>query len=180
MTPLELLEARIRALEDIQAITQLKHRYFRFLDQKKWDELRKCFTEDVESAYEDGHYCFSGIDDVMHFLAEGMEGLSAGGRFALHLGHHPEIELLSEQQARGRWTLHAPMLDRTEGTVGAYDAFYTDDYRKVENQWLISRIGFEMYTHSNWPEPELQVSHGAEADSREINASALAAGRRQR
>ena len=37
---LEELDARLRALEDIQAITQLKYRYFRLLDHQLWDELR--------------------------------------------------------------------------------------------------------------------------------------------
>ena len=39
MTTLEELDARVRALEDVQAITRLKHRYFRLLDQQVWDEL---------------------------------------------------------------------------------------------------------------------------------------------
>lgn len=172
MTTLEALEARICALEDIQAITQLKHRYFRLLDQRAWSALRECFTADVETAYESGHYRFSGVDEVMRFLSDSLDGLTAGGRFALHLGHHPEIELLGENEARGRWTLHAPSVDRSAGIVGAHDSFYQDEYRKVDGQWRISRIGYETHTHASWPEPALHVSHGDEADSREENARA--------
>ena len=85
MTDLATLEARVRALEDIQAITQLKYRYFRLLDHQDWDELRRCFTDDIATDYEDGHYHFEGVDEVMRFLAESLSGLRAGGRWGIRL-----------------------------------------------------------------------------------------------
>jgi len=177
MTTLEDLEARVHALEDIQAITQLKHRYFRLLDHKQWDALRDCFTKDVQTHYESGHYQFSGVDEIMSFLSESLEGLTAGGRFALHLGHHPEIELLSPTEARGLWTLHAPVVDRGASRVGWQDSFYEDEYRKQNGTWRISRIGYTSYTHASWPEPDLDMSLGDESDSRESNANMRAVGR---
>lgn len=171
MTTLENLETRVRTLEDIHAIMQLKHRYFRLLDHKEWDALRDCFTEDVETHYESGHYCFSGVDEVMRFLSESLEGLTAGGRFALHLGHHPEIEILGDTEARGRWTLHAPIVDRGEGRVGRQDSFYDDEYRKLADGWRISRIGYTTHTQASWKQPGLEVSVGDESDSREFNAN---------
>ena len=39
------LEARIRVLEDIEAIKKLKSKYFRCIDKKLWDELGECFSE---------------------------------------------------------------------------------------------------------------------------------------
>src|SRR6056297_809058 len=111
MPTLEDLDKRLRFLEEIHAIMQLKHRYFRLLDHKQREELRECVTEDVETHYESGHYRFEGIDELMRFLSESLDGLTAGGRFALHLGHHPEIELTGENTARGRWTLHAPIVE---------------------------------------------------------------------
>jgi len=176
MTTLEDLEKRLAALEDIQAITQLKYRYFRLLDHMQWDELRECFTDDVETHYESGHYRFEGIDELMRFLSESLNGLTQGGRFALHLGHHPEIELLDAHSARWRWTLHAPVLDRGAGRVGNHDSFYEDEYRKTEGGWRISRIGYTTYTQSSWAEPGLELTVGDEADSRAVNAAARASG----
>ena len=46
MTELRDLEARIRALEDIEAIKRLKHKYFRCIDKGLWDEIGNCFAED--------------------------------------------------------------------------------------------------------------------------------------
>lgn len=176
MPTLEELETRLIALEEVQAITQLKHRYFRLLDHKQWDELRQCFTEDVTTHYESGHYQFSGIEQIMAFLSESLEHLTANGRFALHLGHHPEIELTSASTARGRWTLHAPILEREASRVGWQDSFYEDEYRKNDGVWRISRIGYVSYTTAYWPEPKLEMTFGDESDSRDFNASIRASG----
>ena len=176
MPTLEELAARLETLEAVHAITQLKHRYFRLLDQKQWPELRTCFTDDVETHYESGHYRFSGIDEVMRFLSESLDGLTAGGRFALHLGHHPEIELLGPAEARARWTLHAPILERGPGRVGWQDSYYEDEYRKEAGQWRISRIGYTSYTQASWDAPGLDMSVGDESDSREENARARSVG----
>lgn len=174
MTTLENLENRVRALEDIQAITQLKHRYFRLLDHQDWKALRECFTEDVETHYENGHYHFTGIDEVMRFLSESLEGLRAGGRWGIHLGHHPEIELLSESEAHGLWTLHAASLDRGAGRAGRQESFYEDDYRKVDGVWRIRRTGYTTFTQGSWEAPDLDMQVGDEADSRATNADARA------
>lgn len=179
MTTLEGLEKRLQTLEDVQAIMQLKHRYFRLLDHKQWPELRTCFTDDVETHYESGHYQFSGIDDVMRFLSESLDGLQGGGRFALHLGHHPEIEVFSPTEARGLWTLHAPILERGPGRAGWQDSFYEDEYRKENGLWRISRIGYTSFTQAMWKAPELVMSVGDESDSRDQNASARSEGQKQ-
>ena len=174
MTTLAELERRVRALEDVQAIMALKHRYFRLLDHQDWHGLRECFTDDVETHYESGHYVFSGIDEVMRFLSESLEGLRAGGRFGIHLGHHPEIELLDESSARGRWTLHAPGLDRGAGRIRRQESFYEDEYRKVDGAWKISRTGYSTFSQGSWPAPDLEMQVGDEADSRALNADARA------
>ena len=60
-----------------------------------------------------------------------------------HNGHHPEIELLSETEATGKWYLHDDFLNlremvRTEGT-----AIYVDRYVKVGGRWLIKHQSYE-------------------------------------
>ena len=172
MTTLEELEARVRRLEDVQAITRLKHRYFRLLDQHEWDELRDCFTDDVETHYENSHYCFSSIDDVMRFLSESLGGLRASGRYGLHLGHHPEIELLGANEARGDWTLHAVSLEPENGRVGRQESFYTDEYRRVNGEWRISKTGYTGFVTASWSAADLTAAIGGGSDTRELNATA--------
>ncbi|MBW2427166.1 MAG: nuclear transport factor 2 family protein [Deltaproteobacteria bacterium] len=175
MTTLSELERRLKTLEETLAITQLKHRCFRLLDQQEWDALRACFTDDVETHYESGHFRFSGIDEVMRFLSESLEGLRRDGRWGIHLGHHPEIEILSETHARGRWTLHAAILDRGRGRAGRQDSFYEDEYRKDDGLWRISRIGYTTFTQGSWEAPGLEMQVGDEADSRALNREARSA-----
>ena len=44
MAPAASVEQRLAALEDIEAIKNLKHRYFRACDAKDADTLRSCFV----------------------------------------------------------------------------------------------------------------------------------------
>ena len=41
-------------LLEIEAIKQLKYRYFRHLDLKEWDALAELFAPDARSSYGDG------------------------------------------------------------------------------------------------------------------------------
>ena len=65
---LKALENRVAVTEDIEAIKRLKHKYFRCLDCKLWDELAECFTEDATTSYTDGKYSFRGVDAIIGFL----------------------------------------------------------------------------------------------------------------
>ncbi|NOT53085.1 MAG: SnoaL-like domain-containing protein, partial [Deltaproteobacteria bacterium] len=41
----------LNTFEEVEQIQQLKARYFRLMDQKRWDEWRELFTEDVTAVY---------------------------------------------------------------------------------------------------------------------------------
>ena len=41
------LETRIRVLEDIEAIRKLKFNYWWCIDNKRWNDLSVCLTEDL-------------------------------------------------------------------------------------------------------------------------------------
>jgi len=135
------------ALAELEAIRQLKYRYLRGVDTKDWALVRATLTPDCVSAYDQGHYAFEGADAIVDFLET---TLGHAGVVSLHQVHHPEIELLSETRARGRWYIvdyvinagsgHPVMPDRVE-LHGA--AFYEDEYAKQGDQWRISRTGYE-------------------------------------
>src|SRR5690349_20902111 len=99
MTETTDLAARVQALEDLEAIKRLKHRYWRCLDQKRWDELAMCFTADASVDYGGGRYAFTGVDAIMQFLRTSLGGES--GSLTIHFGGHPEIELTGPATARG-------------------------------------------------------------------------------
>ncbi|MBN2099971.1 MAG: nuclear transport factor 2 family protein, partial [Dehalococcoidia bacterium] len=51
MNPSGDIEARVRRLEDIEAIKKLKARYWRCVDRKLWAEMAEVFTEEATADY---------------------------------------------------------------------------------------------------------------------------------
>ncbi len=45
------MESRLTAFEDIEAIKQLKARCLHSVDNRLWDEMNECFTEDAVADY---------------------------------------------------------------------------------------------------------------------------------
>jgi hypothetical protein len=127
-------------LVQIEAIKQLKYRYVRFLDQKRWDELAEILTPDAEAAYSGGKYAFHGRDAIMDFLRRSM---GATTFHSSHKVHHPEIRLHSPTEASGTWALDdVVIMTDFELTVrGA--AYYEDTYTKVDGVWRIATTGYK-------------------------------------
>ena len=44
----------LQEFREIEAIKALKYKYMRSIDQKLWDTMRECFTEDATTAYSGG------------------------------------------------------------------------------------------------------------------------------
>src|SRR5688572_20400654 len=89
-------------LVEIEAIKRLKYRYMRCLDQKLWDELATCFTEDATVAYSAGHYSIEGRDAIIDWLRGAM---GSENFLSSHRVHHPEIDLTGPTTATGTWAL---------------------------------------------------------------------------
>ena len=157
MAELKNLEARIERLEriiaardDIESIRELKYKYFRCLDTKRWNELAECFTEDAVTSYSDGKYQFQGVSAIIEFLS----GALGQTQITFHHGHHPEIELTSETTARGTWALEDYLVDckRNRGERAA--AFYQDEYAKVNGKWKIKSTGYRHVFQERWDRGE--------------------------
>jgi hypothetical protein len=123
----------------VEEISRLKYRYLRCLDQKRWAELGACLTEDATAAYSGGAYSFTGRDEIVAFVERSMgreDFLSA------HRCHHPEIVVVSAEDATGTWALDDTVI------IGEFDlllhgaAFYEDRYRRVDGTWLIAHTGY--------------------------------------
>jgi len=127
-------------LQEIEAIKRLKYKYLRCLDQKRWDELAECFTEDASSAYSGGRYAFQGRDAIMGFLKKAM---GAPSFLSSHRVHHPEIELIDPTRATGVWALEDTVIETNAQITIRGAAFYTDEYVKVDGRWKIRATGYE-------------------------------------
>jgi hypothetical protein len=127
-------------LRELEAIKRLKYKYMRCLDQKRWDELAECFTEDATSAYGGGKFSFEGRDAIMEFLRNAM---GADSFLSTHTIHQPEIEFTSETTATGVWALHDTVIETKANIVIRGAAFYEDQYVKVDGEWKIRSTGYE-------------------------------------
>ena len=133
------LEERIQRLEDIEEIRSLQAKYQRCLDGRDFDGLDECFTDDVVSSYGNNSMAYEGKDNVLNFLMSVMS-LSMP---SAHLIHGGEIEWINPNFAKGIWyledhLLHKKFLVKLNGT-----AIYHVEYKKIDNKWKISSIGYE-------------------------------------
>jgi hypothetical protein len=133
----------VRRLEIIEAVRVTKARYFRFIDEKAWDEFPSLFvadvhidvTDDMEAAGRDRDRGFTvGRDrfarNVERALADVM---------TVHHGHMQEVDVVDEEHA----TAITAMFDRLQhpdGRVQAGYGHYFEDYRLDDGAWRIASM----------------------------------------
>lgn len=129
----------VETLLEIEQIKQLKYRYFRAIDCHDWALFETCVAEDVTTALDSGKYAFSGRAG---FVA-GLRGLmDRPTLLSKHQGHHPEIELVAPDRARGSWYLEDHVIDTENGWMVHGTAFYQDEYVKRDGAWQILSTGY--------------------------------------
>ena len=156
------------SLQDIESIKALKHKYFRCLDSKLWDDLAECFAEDAVTSFTDGAFQLQGRKSIMQFLRA---GLGRDTFFGIHHGHHPEIEVINANSATGIWAARFYMID-TQGNTGMHSgAIYYDEYVKVDGEWKISSTGYQSIFEETWDRggiPSLELTKNMFAITSEV------------
>lgn len=121
-------------MDDIEAIKQLKARYFRFLDTKDWEGYRAVFTDDVViDVSGSGGGIYRGIEEYMAYILDYVATLRT-----VHHGHMPEISITSPTTATGIWAME----DRVEtgGREMNGQGHYHESYAKVGGEWRIATM----------------------------------------
>jgi len=120
-------------VDDIEAIKQLKARYFRTMDTKDWDGMRRVFTDDVVmDTSASGGGVITGADAFMAFLQETLAGV-----VTVHHGHMPEIALTSPTTAKGVWALQDLLVWPNGRRLDGY-GHYHETYERVGDEWRIA------------------------------------------
>src|SRR4029453_6249329 len=91
----------------VEQIKQLKARYFRLMDKKRWDEWAEVVAKDA---------VFGAGDNVIHgrdAMVENVSGTASTAR-TVHHGHTPEIEVIDDTNARGVWAMYDYYLERPD------------------------------------------------------------------
>lgn len=133
------LEERITRLEDIEAIRYLQAKYQRCLDTREFDELASCFADDVVSDYGNGTMAYEGKDAVIKFLCSVMTLDMPSS----HLIHGGEIDIIDANTAKAKWYLEDFLLHEKYKMKIHGAAIYEVEYKKLEDKWLITKIGYK-------------------------------------
>ncbi len=127
------------ALADIEAIRQLKARYFRHLDRKDWPALADIFTEGVSvDVTQDGPgSVIVGRDRFLQRVAKVLDG-----SITVHHGHMSEIEVTGPDSARGIWSMEDHIWFAEGGGMTKLwgTGWYEEEYRRVDGEWRIAEM----------------------------------------
>jgi ketosteroid isomerase-like protein len=136
----------LQILNDIEDLKQLKARYCRLIDQKKWTELEADFVTDaaIEIAGAPG-----GADDTQKFTSarafiEGLRQLM-GPLVSVHQVHAPEIEILDAEYAQGTWTISDRLVFPEGNPLKVLHGWgiYHETYRKISGTWRFATVRLE-------------------------------------
>jgi hypothetical protein len=128
---------------ELESIKRLKARYFRCMDTKDWEGWRSVFTEDASLEFDLAVSTLGrrgqpapkllGRDAILAYVSEAF-----ATNQTVHHGHMPEIELLSETEARGVWAME-DIVDDGDRVVHGY-GHYHESYRKIGDGWRIASV----------------------------------------
>jgi uncharacterized protein (TIGR02246 family) len=129
--------ALLQELRDIEAIKQLKARYFRLMDQKRWDEWALVFARDVHLVVPEGGVDERGRAAVVASVSTVLEGVRT-----VHHGHMPEIEITGPDTATGTWAMYdyvefPPGGDGARFGLQGY-GHYSEQYVREDGAWRIA------------------------------------------
>ena len=132
-------EARLRRLEDVEAIRRLKHRYASYCDDGyDADRLVELF---LENAVWDGGMLgrFEGTEAIRRFF----QSCSKAVPFAIHQVTNEVLDVDGDR-ATGRWYLWEPLVF-AKGDAGMWMAGrYDDVYRRVNGEWRFETVAIEL------------------------------------
>ena len=129
----------LQQLLDIEAIKQVKARYFRLMDQKRWDEWIEVFTPDVHMVVPEGEVDVRGRDEVVESLRSILAEV-----VTVHHGHMPEIEITGADTASGTWAMfdHLEFPAPEGGAPFRMQGYghYTETYERGADGWQIASL----------------------------------------
>ena len=122
-------------MDDLEAIKQLKARYFRTMDTKDWAGMREVFADDVViDTTASGGNVITGADEFVAFLRETLNDV-----VTVHHGHTPEIDLTSATTARGVWAMQ-DLLKWPNGMELRGYGHYHETYERIDGRWRIKTL----------------------------------------
>ena len=129
-------------LVTLEEIRQLKYRYLRYVDQKRWDEMADVFTSGATVDY--GTRALgepvklAGRDEIIAFFRANL----GPEIITVHAAGQPEIAVDGDR-ATGCWRFQDTVIATEHRTVIAGAAYYQDRYeRGADGAWRIAHTGY--------------------------------------
>ena len=136
-------------LATVEEIKQLKYRYLRTLDLKRWDEFERLFVPEATGDYGEG-LSFGSRTALVGYMREHL----VGSMVTMHHCHHPEITVDGDT-ARGTWYLEDKVLVPELRFVLEGAAFYDDRYVRTDDGWRIAHTGYRRTYEATWSMDDL-------------------------
>ena len=127
----------------IEEIKRLKHRYFRTLDLKQWDDYADCLAEDISA-----RYGTQAMGEPLHFdsrseVVDYMAGNLGPGIVTIHIANHPEIDVDGDT-ATGSWAFEDTVIVPEFKVQIRGGGYYVDTYRRdPDGAWRITSTQYE-------------------------------------
>ena len=128
-------------MRDIEAIKQLKARYFRLMDTKQWEAFASVFAEDAEIDVTDDAGPETGRVRGGPAIANYIRS-AIGEAFTVHHGHMPEIRITGSATAEGIWAMFDYVEFPSEGTRRGLKGYghYIETYTRCDGDWKIQSM----------------------------------------
>ncbi len=120
-------------LPHIEAIHQLKARYFRLLDTQQWEALAQVFAMDAKLSDEDSGSAWLGRETIIANLKGWLSEAKT-----VHHGHMPEIEVTGPGEARGSWAMF-DIVDHPKFLLEGW-GHYHERYVLEDGAWRIAEL----------------------------------------
>ena len=132
-------EDSIQHLLDIEAIKQLKARYFRTMDTKDWAGFKAVFASDARMIVPEGGVDLTGNQLIADTISGFLQGATT-----THHGHMPEIQITGANTAKGIWAMfdyvQFPGVDGQSGMGLQGYGHYHEEYVREDSEWKIARL----------------------------------------
>lgn len=138
------LERRIQKLEDIEALKQLKLRYFYACDMRDVPGVIECFTKSdllIDAGFIGQYTSAEEFAAVFSSMTESPTHLDQ------HFGIGPEIKIVDDSHATGRWRIHFQLFDSDKGVAQLMGGYYQDEYVKESGEWKIQKTVYTVATN---------------------------------
>ncbi|WP_107656338.1 nuclear transport factor 2 family protein [Nocardia suismassiliense] len=130
-------------LAAIEAVRQLKYRYFRTLDLKQWDAFGDTLAVDAAGRY--GTHALGepltldGRDAITAFMRENL----GPAVVTVHIANHPEITVHGDT-ATGSWAFEDTVIATEYNVLIRGAGYYTDSYRlDADGSWRIASTSYQ-------------------------------------